>query len=110
MPDSRNQTSNGARNLNMDEEREGVSGSRLTPVWSFLVLLAAVACCGLPVLIVIAGGFASISVVAGRYELFTAGAAVSTAIVAVTGIALRVRKRSKSPQVEPVGDNGDGSK
>ena len=110
MQGSRDQTSNSARNPNMDEEREGVSGYRLTPVWSFLILLAAVACCGLPILIVIAGGFASISIVAGKYELFTAGAAVSTAIVAVTGIVLRVRKRSKSPQVEPVGDNGDGSK
>ena len=43
--------------------------------WAF-ALVAMVACCGVPILIVAAGGLASISVVAGRYWLLFAGAAV----------------------------------
>ncbi len=100
MPDLRKRGGDGERGLGSNEDGGGITESRSTPVaWAF-ALVAMVACCGVPILIVAAGGLASISVVAGRYWLLFAGAAALVVTVAAVGIALRVssRGRSRNPQ------------
>ncbi|MDG7011832.1 MAG: hypothetical protein JRN17_01930 [Nitrososphaerota archaeon] len=62
--------------------------SRSTPGARAFALVAIAACCGLPILVAVAGGLASISVVAGRYwPLFAGAAAVVALAAAVEGRA-----------------------
>ena len=109
MSDLREGSRGVPRGLHNHEDGEGIPESRSTPVaWGF-ALVAMVACCGLPILIIAAGGLAGGTVVAGRYWLLFAGAAALVVTVAVVGIALRVRSRgrSRSPQ-EKNGECVDG--
>ena len=96
MSDLRKRSGDGVRGLHNHDEGGGIPESRSTPVAWVFALVAMVACCGLPILIVAAGGLASISVVAGRYWLLFAGAAALVVAVAAVGIALRVSSRGRS--------------
>ncbi|MDG6926535.1 MAG: hypothetical protein JRN09_08270 [Nitrososphaerota archaeon] len=107
MSDLRKRSSGGVRGVRSREEGGGRQEPRSTPVAFLFAILAIVACCGVPVLIVAAGGLASLSVVAGRYELLFAGAAVLVITVVAIGIASRIRGRGRSPQRKPGGEDDD---
>ena len=76
------------------QEGEGEqSHPRASPVLAVLGVLALVVCCGLPFLIIAAGGLASLSLITGRYALPFAGGAIVVSLVIVVGIAIRTRNK-----------------
>ena len=78
--------------------REGEGGSPVsnsTPGPWVSALAAIAACCGMPILVAVAGGLSPVSVVAGRYWLLFAGAAALVALAAAIGIARRVRRTGR---------------
>jgi hypothetical protein len=64
------------------------------------------ACCGLPFLIIAAGGLASLSAITGRYALLFAGAATVVVLLVVAGIAVRARSRSRN-RAQQTKSNGE---
>ncbi len=77
------------------EEEEEFSHPRANPVLQVLVVFALVACCGLPFLVIAAGGL-SISIVLGGNGLFVAGATIAAIVLlAIIGIALRGRNKRR---------------
>ena len=70
-----------------------------------LGMLAMVGCCGLLLLLVAAGGLASVSVITARYTLLYASAAIAVLLLVAVGIAVRSsRSRKKSRQTKTKGD------
>jgi membrane protein implicated in regulation of membrane protease activity len=107
MSGLRNQSSVGVPGFHTREEAGGFPVSRSTPgAWAF-ALVAIAACCGLPILVAVASGLASISVVAGRYWLLFAAAAALVALVAAVGIARRVRRTGRGTTSKMDRENED---
>jgi hypothetical protein len=70
-----------------------------------LGILGVLVCCGLPFLLIAAGGLASLSVITRQGALLFAGAAIAVvALIAVVGIAVRGRNRNLNRQTKTSGD------
>ena len=88
-------------------EDGGGAESRSSPVALLVAMLAMVVCCGLPFLIVAAGGLAPLSVITGRYAMPFASAALVVALLVIVGIAVRSMgrgSRSRRQQTETSGE------
>lgn len=100
MSSLKNQIRAGVLGSHTREDARGISAARSTPLaWAF-ALVAIAACCGLPFLVLAAGGLASISVAARRYWLLSSGAAALVASAAAVGVARRASSRGRAQQMD----------